>query len=120
MAEKEIKGVRIKFRRDTESNYQDSFIPLKGEICLVDTNNDLKIKVGDGSTTFANLPFLEQDISGKQDKITTDNKLSTDLIKGLSTVATTGSYNDLANKPTITTNRWTFDEENECLVLDII
>ena len=39
----------------------------------------------------------------KQDKLTADNKLSTDYIAGLSTVATSGDYNDLSNKPTLAT-----------------
>lgn len=42
-----------------------------------------------------------QDISGKQDKITSTNKLAASLVSGLATVATSGSYNDLSNKPTI-------------------
>ena len=41
------------------------------------------------------------DVSGKQDKITADNKLDASLVSGLATVATSGSYNDLSNKPTI-------------------
>ena len=41
------------------------------------------------------------DISGKQDKITTDNKLDVSLVNGLAAVATSGSYNDLGDKPTI-------------------
>lgn len=41
------------------------------------------------------------DISGKQDKITADNKLDVSLVNGLAAVATSGSYNDLSNKPTI-------------------
>lgn len=41
------------------------------------------------------------DISGKQDKITTDNKLDVSLVGGLAAVAISGSYNDLSNKPTI-------------------
>lgn len=40
-----------------------------------------------------------QDISGKQDKITSTNKLSATLVSGLATVATSGSYNDLTDKP---------------------
>ena len=39
--------------------------------------------------------------NGKQDKITTNNKLAASLVSGLATVATSGSYNDLTNKPTI-------------------
>lgn len=44
-----------------------------------------------------------QDISGKQDKITTSNKLAASMVSGLATVATSGSYADLSNKPTIPT-----------------
>lgn len=44
-----------------------------------------------------------QDISGKQDKITSSNKLSASLVSGLATVATSGSYDDLSHKPTIPT-----------------
>lgn len=40
-------------------------------------------------------------ISGKQNEITSSNKLNASLVDGLSTVATSGSYNDLSNKPTI-------------------
>lgn len=43
------------------------------------------------------------DISGKQDIITESNKLSASLVSGLAQVATTGDYNDLLNKPTIST-----------------
>lgn len=43
------------------------------------------------------------DVSGKQDKITSSNKLSASLVSGLATVATSGSYNDLSNKPSIPT-----------------
>lgn len=40
---------------------------------------------------------------GLQSEITNNNKLSSSLISGLSNVATSGSYNDLSNKPTIPT-----------------
>lgn len=40
-------------------------------------------------------------LEDKQDKITSSNKLSASLVSGLATVATSGSYNDLSNKPTI-------------------
>lgn len=43
----------------------------------------------------------ESTINGKQAAITASNKLSASLVSGLATVATSGSYNDLANKPTI-------------------
>lgn len=40
-------------------------------------------------------------LEDKQDKITSSNKLSASLVSGLATVATSGSYKDLSNKPTI-------------------
>ena len=39
-----------------------------------------------------------------QSKITSTNKLSASLVSGLATVATSGSYNDLSNKPFIPAN----------------
>lgn len=39
-------------------------------------------------------------VDAKQDAITASNKLSASLVSGLATVATSGSYNDLTNKPT--------------------
>lgn len=39
--------------------------------------------------------------SGKQDEITASNKLAASLVSGLAVVATSGSYNDLTNRPTI-------------------
>ena len=60
MAETKTIKTQIGLRRDTEANYElvkDSLKPIKGEVCLIDTSNGLKIKVGDGDTTFANLPY---------------------------------------------------------------
>lgn len=59
MAERTIK-TRIGLRRDTEENYNKvatTLKPLKGEICLVDTSEGLKLKVGNGVDFFANLPY---------------------------------------------------------------
>lgn len=42
-----------------------------------------------------------QSLDGKQDKITSSNKLAASLVSGLAEVATSGSYNDLSNTPTI-------------------
>lgn len=41
------------------------------------------------------------DVNKKQDIISESNKLSASLVSGLATVATSGSYDDLSNKPTI-------------------
>ena len=42
-----------------------------------------------------------QSLDGKQDKITSSNKLAASLVSGLANVATSGSYNDLSNIPVI-------------------
>lgn len=58
MSEKILKGVSL-CRRDFDYNYdkvKDTFIPKKGEICLVDTENaGLCVLVGDGKSTYATL-----------------------------------------------------------------
>lgn len=54
---------RISLRRDTQNNWkkiENDFIPLKGEMCFIDFgSNVIRSKVGDGNTTFKNLPFLD-------------------------------------------------------------
>ena len=60
MAEKQLK-TRVGLRRDLEANFSNSFIPLKGEILLVDTSSGLRVKVGTGVTTFENLPYLDDE-----------------------------------------------------------
>jgi len=67
------------------SNYSD--LSNKPKINNVELN---------GNKTSSNL--------GLQSEITNNNKLSSSLVSGLSSVATSGSYNDLSNKPTIPTN----------------
>lgn len=68
---------------------------------------------GTKTVTWATLPVYENPLGeeiatvamleDKQDKITSSNKLSASLVSGLSTVATSGSYDDLANKPSVVT-----------------
>lgn len=100
MANKTFQG-RIIQKHDTKANWDKAtnFIPLKGEIIIYDDLN--KIKIGDGSTKVGNLAF--------------SNDLDT-----LATVAKTGNYNDLTNKPyylieynsTNNTINHTYDEIN--------
>lgn len=59
MAEKTYQ-TRIKLKRDNSFNYSSTFVPLKGEYCLVDTENSgLRIKCGDGVTTWGELEFID-------------------------------------------------------------
>lgn len=55
------------------------------------------------NSTIAKVSYVDTGLSTKQDSITSSNKLSASLVSGLATVATSGSYNDLSNKPTIPT-----------------
>lgn len=48
-------------RRDNDYNYEkieNTFIPLKGEVCFVDTSDGLLMKVGDGVTLFSQLDYF--------------------------------------------------------------
>lgn len=62
MAIKRIEAI-FKLRRDYDYNYEkvkDTFIPSKGEVCLVDTNDyGLRSKVGDGVTPYGQLTFSD-------------------------------------------------------------
>ena len=67
MAINKILNTRLCLKYDTYANWEanKTFIPLVGEVCVcaVDDNNDKKIedfllKVGDGSTTWENLPWV--------------------------------------------------------------
>lgn len=55
-----VQNVRIQLKRDNDYNYAShpDFLPLKGEVCLVDTASDgLKVKVGDGTHLFTELDW---------------------------------------------------------------
>jgi hypothetical protein len=56
----------ITLRRDNDYNYktiEDTFIPANGEVCLVDVAGyGLRAKVGDGTSTFAQLPYADETI----------------------------------------------------------
>lgn len=57
---------RIQLRRETEASInqiKDTFIPLKGEVVLVDTASDgIRAKIGDGSSTFSELSFSDENL----------------------------------------------------------
>jgi hypothetical protein len=70
---------RIQIRRDSENNWNNiDPILADGELALTYDNN--KIKVGDGNQNWSALSYI---------------------VPSLSTVATSGDYNDLSDKPTI-------------------
>ena len=56
----------VALRRDNDYNYkkiENTFIPANGEVCLVDVAGyGLRTKVGDGISTFAQLPYADETI----------------------------------------------------------
>lgn len=62
---KQINAI-IQLRRDNDYNFEavkNTFIPLNGEVVLVDTARDgLRAKVGNGYSTYAELNFTDEDL----------------------------------------------------------
>lgn len=58
---------RIALRRHYDYEYEQvatSFIPLKGEVCFVDTTDDgLRVKVGNGVDPIGRVPYLDEDLA---------------------------------------------------------
>lgn len=64
MADKILKS-KLMLRRDNDYNYEakkSTFVPLKGEVCLVDTSRGLRARVGDGVTTWEGLSYTDEAI----------------------------------------------------------
>lgn len=83
------------------------FTKNKGTVTSIKMNGAAKTVATDGSVDLGTIITEHQSLEGKQDKITTTNKLSVDLVSGLATIATSGSYNDLTDKPLIDNNNQT-------------
>lgn len=82
-------------------NYKD---PVSGQWVEIPTGGSSVTVDSEFSYTSENPvqnKVITNALNRKQIAITPDNKLSASLVDGLSTVATSGSYNDLSNKPTI-------------------
>lgn len=95
MAVKTIQIV-LKMRRDNDYNYEkvkDSFIPEKGEICLVDTaKQGLCVIIGDGVSNYGSLEYentifqrayfidekIFKDVDGTQEITPNENKIYID------------------------------------------
>lgn len=63
----------VQLRRDNSYNYdkiKDSFIPMNGEVVLVDTSDKgLRAKIGDGVKTYAQLGFADESIYAQINKV---------------------------------------------------
>lgn len=61
MSNKIFNGI-VRLRKDTEANYalvKTTFKPADGELCIVDCNGKIKFKVGNGTSTFEQLSYVE-------------------------------------------------------------
>ena len=64
-------------------------------------NNDAGYLVSSDISGLASKNYVDTELAKKQNKIDSSNKLPASSVSGLATVATSGSYNDLINTPTI-------------------
>lgn len=57
-------NARVRMKRDTSSNWTtNNPVLLDGEIIVVDTaSGDVRFKVGDGTSTYTQLPFLDESL----------------------------------------------------------
>lgn len=76
------------------------FTKNKGTVNSIKMNGK-PVTITDGAVDFGTVITSHQSLDSKQDKITSSNKIDASLVSGLAKVATTGSYTDLSNKPTI-------------------
>lgn len=117
----EIKTVNglIRFRRDTTDNWKTNkqYVPASGEPCFdIDLN---KIKIGDGKTTYENLPYInnisddeikemQSDISNVSSLVGTQsvqqqiseaiNAIDIDSISKIDSISVGGTLLDIINK----------------------
>lgn len=87
MAQQKLLNARIKWKRDTASNWESKDpVLLNGEIIIVDTAaGDIRFKVGDGTKKYSQLPFtdegLKQDIANAA-KTTVSNTITNETTAG--------------------------------------
>lgn len=84
---------RIQHKYNTPAKWAEdtSFVPLKGEICVFNNGAGVKpeMKIGDGTTTLASLPFL---------KAGSDIQINSGSANGTISVSIDGSAKDVAVK----------------------
>lgn len=84
--EKELKHIRIIQKHETEANWNKAtkFIPKLGEVIIYDpdaNHTTSRIKIGDGTTVVANLPFVQQGFIDSQLSGTSENTVQNKVIK---------------------------------------
>ena len=84
--EKELKHIRIIQKHETEANWNKAtkFIPKLGEVIIYDpdaNHTTSRIKIGDGTTVVANLPFVQQGFIDSELSGTSENAVQNKIIK---------------------------------------
>lgn len=84
--EKELKHIRIIQKHETEANWNKAtkFIPKLGEVIIYDpdaNHTTSRIKIGDGTTVVANLPFVQQGFIDSGLSGTSENAVQNKIIK---------------------------------------
>lgn len=84
--EKELKHIRIIQKHETEANWNKAtkFIPKLGEVIIYDpdaNHTTSRIKIGDGITVVANLPFVQQGFIDSELSNTSENAVQNKVIK---------------------------------------
>lgn len=84
--EKELKHIRIIQKHETETNWNKAtkFIPKLGEVIIYDpdaNHTTSRIKIGDGTTVVANLPFVQQGFIDSELSNTSENAVQNKVIK---------------------------------------
>lgn len=84
--EKELKHIRIIQKHETEANWNKAtkFIPKLGEVIIYDpdaNHTTSRIKIGDGTTVVANLPFVQQGFIDSELSNTSENAVQNKVIK---------------------------------------
>lgn len=84
--EKELKHIRIIQKHETEANWNKAtkFIPKLGEVIIYDpdaNHTTSRIKIGDGTTVVANLPFVQQGFIDSELSGTSENAVQNKVIK---------------------------------------
>ena len=64
----------IRLRKDTEAafaNIKNAFVPADGECCLVECTKGIRVKVGDGVKTLAQLEYIDTDLINQINEVVT-------------------------------------------------
>lgn len=105
--EKELKHIRIIQKHETEANWNKAtkFIPKLGEVIIYDpdaNHTTSRIKIGDGTTVVANLPFVQRGFIDSELSDTSENAVQNKVVNtalaGKANASHTHNLNDVTIK----------------------